>query len=166
LATILAVVGSVLASPMGQPRAETATCMSRTDATNIVEIYRKLIAEYTDDLANKYCSDDFKDVSDSINTFLHNPFGQPTFPTKKDFIAAQEYNPPFPLVVQSVDAVDCTAIALQWSATFGDAQKPSKGITILKTTNQAGWWQIKEIDVEFNSLTWLQDMGGSYVWDG
>jgi len=168
LVAVAALIGSVASSPLGwfSRRASTAACMSRSDAAGVVEVYRQLIANYTDTTAQKYCADAFKDVSDSINTFLHQPFGQPTFPTKKDFIEAQEYNPPFPLVVQSVDAVDCASIALQWTATFGDAQMPSKGITIIKTTNEKGWWQILEIDVEFNSLNWLLDMGGNYTWDG
>ncbi|KAJ9133993.1 hypothetical protein NKR23_g10428 [Pleurostoma richardsiae] len=141
-------------------------CLTRDEAQSIVDVYQRLIANYTSDDCDKYCADEFVDVSDSINTFLNQPLGGPTFATKEIFMEAQTYNPPFPLVVESVDAVDCDVIALQWHAAFGEANKTSKGITILHNTKEKGYWQIKDIYVEFNSLTWLLDMGGSYVWEG
>ena len=143
-----------------------AVCMTRDEAKDIVDIYQRLIANYTASDCDKFCADSFVDNSDSINSFLNQPLGGPTFATKEIFMEAQQYNPPFPVVIESIDAVDCDVIALQWHATFGEANQPSKGITILKTTKEKGYWQIREIDVEFNSLTWLLDMGGSYVWDG
>ncbi|OAA65466.1 hypothetical protein SPI_02253 [Niveomyces insectorum RCEF 264] len=160
--------GSALATPLVHARADNSTkaCMNRDDATQIVEVYRRLIANYTDSDCEKYCADSFVDNSDSINSFLLQPLGEPTFATKKIFMDAQALNPPFPLVVDSIDAVDCEALGMRWHATFGDAMKPSKGITILKTTKEKGWWQITEINVEFNSLMWLLDMGGNYTWTG
>ncbi|AEO70124.1 2444bff2-9d9f-4de3-a499-3ec3abd3fd84 [Thermothielavioides terrestris] len=141
-------------------------CITRDEAKQIVDIYASLIANYTPSVCEKYCADDFVDRSDSINTFIFQPLGQPTFATKQIFMDAQLSNPAFPLVVDSIDAVDCESIALRWHATFGVANEPSRGITILGTTKAAGWWQIKSIDVEFNSLIWLLDMGGNYTWEG
>ncbi|KAK3935999.1 hypothetical protein QBC46DRAFT_396190 [Diplogelasinospora grovesii] len=141
-------------------------CLTRADAKQIVDIYQQLIANYTDAVCEKYCADDFVDISDSINTFIFQPLGGPTFASKQIFMDAQKNNPPFPVVIDSIDAVDCTAIGLRWHATFGAANKTAKGITILDTTKKAGWWQIKMIDVEFNSLIWLLDMGGNYTWAG
>ncbi|CAK7214295.1 hypothetical protein SCUCBS95973_002093 [Sporothrix curviconia] len=164
LAAAAAFVGSALASPFATNG--TKACMSADNAKQIVGVYQQLIANYTDPVCEKYCADSFVDNSDSINSFLLQPLGGPTFATKKIFMDAQALNPPFPLVVDSIDAVDCDVIALRWHATFGDAMKPSKGITILKNTFEKGWWQISEIDVEFNSLTWLLDMGGNYTWTG
>lgn len=166
-------VGAVLASTgMASPflgeRSQLATkdCLAAQDAKDIVNVYKKLIANYTDADCTKYCADTFVDNSDSINSFLNQPLGKATFATKKIFMDAQAVNPPFPLEVDSIDAVDCDVVALRWHATFGEAMKPSKGITILKNTKEKGWWQIKEIDVEFNGLTWLLDMGGNYTWTG
>lgn len=139
--------------------------MTRAEAMEMVEVYRKLIAEYTPELGDKYASKDFIDVSDSINTFIHQPLGGPTFPTKEVFLEVQEVNPKFPVEIISVNAIDCDVIALIWKASFGEANLPSRGITIVTTTKEAGYWQIKRIDVEFNALTWLLNMGGSYTWE-
>jgi len=143
-----------------------AKCLTRDEAKATVEIYRKLISEYTDEVCAKYCADEFVDRSDSINTFIFRPLGEPTFATKKIFMEAQATNPAFPVVIDSIDAVDCESIALRWHSTFGAAQKPSRGITIIGTTKRLGYPQITSLDVEFNSLVWLLNMGGSYVWEG
>jgi hypothetical protein len=164
--TAAAFASSALALPSLTERQTATSCLTKPEATTLVGIYQQLIANYSDALAAQYCSEDFADYSDSINTFLNQPLGGATFATKKIFMDAQELNPPFPLVVDSIDAVDCTFITLRWHATFGDAMKPSKGITVLELTKATGAWQIKLIDVEFNALTWLLDMGGSYIWEG
>ena len=114
-------------------RADTK-CLTRDEAKSTVEIYRQLIANYTDEVCEKYCADEFVDRSDSINTFIFRPLGEPTFATKKIFMEAQATNPAFPVVIDTIDAVDCEAIALTWHATFGAAMKPSKGITITNAT--------------------------------
>jgi hypothetical protein len=152
-----------VASPA--PREEKA-CMTREEAKEIVDIYARLIANYKPEDCEKYCASDFVDRSDSINTFIFKPLGEPTFATKEIFMEAQLSNPPFPVVIDSIDAVDCESIGLRWHATFGAANKPSRGITIIGTTKREGWWQIRSLDVEFNSLIWLLNMGGSYTWEG
>jgi hypothetical protein len=156
-----AAISSVLALPL-VPRSD---CMTAAEAKFMVDIYAKLIADYTAADGEKYTSKDFVDTSDSINTFIHQPLGGPTFPTKAVFLEVQLQNPPFPVEILSVDAVTCDTIGLQWKASFGAAMLPSKGITILKTVKEDGMWKIKSIDVEFNALTWLLDMGGSYTWE-
>lgn len=152
----------------------------------MVDAYRRLIAEYTTEDGEKYCSSDFVDRSDSINVFLGKELGEATFPTKEIFMekvcghvspplnrhnmtdmAVQQLNAPgFPLEVDHIDMVGCDAIALRWHATFGAANLPSRGISILNLTNREGWWQIKSMDVEFNNMIWLLNMGGSYIWEG
>ena len=147
-------------------RQDVQTCMTRAEAKEIVDIYARLIGNYQPEDCEKYCAEDFVDRSDSINTFIFKPLGEPTFATKKIFMEAQLSNPPFPVVIDSIDAVDCESIGLRWHATFGAANKPSRGITIIGTTKREGWWQIKSLDVEFNSLIWLLNMGGNYTWEG
>jgi len=57
-------------------------------------------------------------------------------------------------------------VAFRWHATFGAANQPSRGIAIIGTRKVAnGGWQIKSLDVEFNSLVWLLNVGGSYALD-
>lgn len=158
------------------------TCITRNEAKDIVDVYARLIANYTASDCEKYCAEDFADWSDSINKFIFKPLGEPTFGTKQIFMDAQASNPSFPLVVDGIDAVDCDAIALRWHATFGAVTEPSRGITILRVTKTAGWWQIKTIYVEFDALEWLLAMkvlhifttsllltcyrGGNYTWEG
>ncbi|KAK0734891.1 hypothetical protein B0T26DRAFT_635356 [Lasiosphaeria miniovina] len=145
------------------PRAD---CLTDADAKELVEAYTRLIANYQDADCIKYCAEEFVDRSDSINTFIFKPLGDPTFATKKIFMEAQASNPPFPLVVDSVDSVSCSVIGLRWHATFGAANLPSRGITLIGATKETGAWQIKSLDVEFNSLIWLLNMGGNYTWEG
>lgn len=166
LITLTALAAATLASPTHPTRQTATTCLTKPEATHLVSVYAKLINNYTDADCTQYCAESFVDISDSINTFLNQPLGGPTFATKAIFMAAQNLNPPFPLVVDSIDAVDCQMIALRWHATFGEAGKPSKGITVLELTRVSGSWQIGVIDTEFNALAWLLDMGGSYLWEG
>ncbi|KAK1764580.1 hypothetical protein QBC33DRAFT_189589 [Phialemonium atrogriseum] len=167
LVTAAALASSALAMPSPWRAWKHAdACLTRDEATAMVDVYKNLISAYKDADCEKYCHKDFADYSDSINTFLNQPLGGPTFATKDIFMAAQNENPPFPLVVDSIDAVDCTVIALRWHATFGEANLPNKGITVLQLSKDSGDWQIKLIDTEFNALTWLRDMGGSYDWEG
>ncbi|KAK0650017.1 hypothetical protein B0T16DRAFT_428523 [Cercophora newfieldiana] len=141
---------------------QTEKCMTAAETTEIVEIYRKLIAEYTEALGEKYVAKDFVDLSDSINTFIHLPLGGPTFPDRATFLDVQSWNMHFPMKILSVDAVQCNTVALQWVSQFGEANLPSKGLTIMKTIFEDGIWKVLEIVVEFNALTWLLNMGGSY----
>ncbi|KAK0632049.1 hypothetical protein B0T14DRAFT_415458 [Immersiella caudata] len=143
-----------------------ADCLTEAEAKEIVDIYVRLIANYKDEDCEKYCADSFVDRSDSINTFIFRPLGEPTFATKKIFMDAQGSNPPFPVVVDSIDAVACKSIGMKWHATFGAANKPARGITLIGVTKEKGWWQISSLDLEFNSLIWLLNMGGNYTWEG
>jgi hypothetical protein len=59
--------------------------------------------------------------------------------------------------------IDCDEISIIWSMTFGAAQKPVRGETILTATKEAGYWQILRIDVEFNSIAYLLNIGGTYT---
>lgn len=60
----------------------------------------------------------------------------------------------------------CDEVAVVWDATFGVAQLPVRGITILKGTKDAGFWQIESLDVEFNNIAYLLNIGGSYKMPG
>lgn len=95
------------------------------------------------------------------------PIKPPNAIDKTDTAPPQQLNAPgFPLEVDHVDVVGCDAIGLRWHATFGAANLPSRGISILGLTKDEGWWQIRTMDVEFNSMIWLLNMGGSYTWEG
>jgi len=140
--------------------------MTREEADFIIDVYRKIIGDFDRELLQKYLSDAFFDTSDSINTFIHKPLGGPTFPTKAVFIEKQEVGAHFAIDILSVDAITCDTVALQWKSTFGEANLPSKGLTIMKMGFEDAIWKIRSIEVEFNALTWLLNMGGSYTWEG
>jgi len=156
----------VLSLPLSPRQGEEPLCMTAPEMDEIIEAYRLIIAEYTEEVAAKYLSKDFVDISQSINAFIHQPLDGPTFPTKEVFMEVQSWNQHFPIEILSVDARDCDAVALQWVASFGEANLPSKGITIMKMVVEEGMWKILSIEVEFNALTWLLNMGGSYTWEG
>jgi hypothetical protein len=141
-------------------------CMSSKEATDSVETYRQLIAEYTPELGEKWVASSFVEYSDSINTFIHKKLGTATFPNKQAFMASQAVTPHFPVTILSVDAVQCNTVAIQWKSAFGAANLPAKGITTFKTVFEDDRWKISEINVEFNSVIWLLNMGGSYTWEG
>ncbi|KAK4156922.1 hypothetical protein C8A00DRAFT_30245, partial [Chaetomidium leptoderma] len=87
-ATIFA--SSALALPSAGPLVarEDKACMTREEATEIVDIYKRLIANYQPEDCEKYCAAGFVDRSDSINTFIFKPLGEPTFATKEIFMEA------------------------------------------------------------------------------
>lgn len=139
-------------------------CLTQNDVTQLVEVYRRLIAAYDqNDLV--YIADNFIEYSDSINTLSGQPLGSPTFPHKAAFNHTQSTFPPFPLKVEGVKAVDCMSIAVTWSGAFGQAAKSVRGVTAIQATRTGGGraWQISRLDVEFNSLMWLNNVGGSFT---
>lgn len=63
---------------------------------------------------------------------------------------------------------NCNYITVIWHATFGAAQKAVRGIAVAGAVynKQKKMWQIKSVDVEWNSLAYLLDIGGSYTLPG
>ncbi|KLU85171.1 hypothetical protein MAPG_04201 [Magnaporthiopsis poae ATCC 64411] len=140
-------------------------CMSHKEGEAAVEIYRKLIAEWKPEMA-KHVSESFIEYSDSINTFVHRPLGGPTFPNKAAFVASMNAVPHFPVNILQIDSQKCNTVSFQWKASFGQANLPAKGLTALHMVWEDNEWKVGRIDVEFNSLIWLLNMGGSYTWEG
>ncbi|KAI1490281.1 hypothetical protein F5X96DRAFT_669831 [Biscogniauxia mediterranea] len=145
-------------------------CMRPPDVQTIVWAYQQLIANYSDALCERFCAPDLYDFSDSISTLAGRPTGQPLVSGKQAFMASQKRIPPSPLVVGGGPPLaSCDRVAVVWTAAFGPPAKTARGITLLTTTPapapagpDAGWL-ISGIDVEFNSLAWLEDVGGSYT---
>ncbi|KAI1638255.1 hypothetical protein F4809DRAFT_265982 [Biscogniauxia mediterranea] len=154
--------------PPHPPHPPFGPCMRPPDVQTIVWAYQQLIANYSDALCERFCAPDLYDFSDSISTLAGRPTGQPLVSGKQAFMASQKRIPPSPLVVGGgVPLASCDRVAVVWTAAFGPPAKSARGITLLTTTPapagpDAGWL-IKGIDVEFNSLAWLEDAGGSYT---
>jgi hypothetical protein len=62
----------------------------------------------------------------------------------------------------------CNEIALIWQTSFGAVGDTVRGIAVLGTKYNYTQlqWQISSIDVEFNTLAFLLDIGGSYTLPG
>ncbi|KAK3682985.1 hypothetical protein B0T22DRAFT_386824 [Podospora appendiculata] len=140
-------------------------CLCQSDVNVLIAAYTRILTKW-DPADAKYLSDDFVDTSDSINILAGIPLGSPTFPSKAAFISHETTQPDnLPIQVTFKGPFNCNYISLIWTATFG-AGKPVRGITIIGATKTAGYWQIKSIDVEFNSLAYLLDIGGSFKFPG
>ncbi|PKS11358.1 hypothetical protein jhhlp_003120 [Lomentospora prolificans] len=137
-------------------------CLSKNDVDEIVDVYKILISGFNEEDANKYLSEDWVDVSQSINTFIGKQPDAVTF-NKTSFISSQSNSqlPEPTLEIQGEPIFTCDRIILIWVATFG-AGRPAKGITVIKTVKHNGQWQMQRWDVEFNSLNWAYNMGGYY----
>jgi len=166
IATTAALVSSAAAAPWGPGggwwgKPNPGKCLTQESAQYLVDGFEGLISAYTDANADKLLSDDFSDYSDSINSLAGIPVGQVTFPNKAAFKAGQGAQPPVPISTLAIESVTCDTIALRWLVPL--QPEPVKGITILKASNAQGQkdtWQIKTIFTEFNSISWLKDIGG------
>ncbi|EXJ88960.1 hypothetical protein A1O3_02024 [Capronia epimyces CBS 606.96] len=137
-------------------------CLNPHSAKYLVDAFGGLLSNYTTANAEKYLADDLTDWSDSINFLAGQPLGNATFPSKQAFEAGQGAQPAIPFELLAIEAVTCDTIALRWKT--GLQPEPVKGITILKaenTKNNNDTWQIKTIYTEFNSASWVRDIGGN-----
>lgn len=130
----------------------------------LVDNYAQVVGNYTEALAQSFLSDTFKDTSDSINVLAGIPLGSVTFPSKQAFMASQATQPKIPVVPTGTYAVTRDTVVIRYTQTFG-AGNPVAGIAILGFTcgQDDRQWKLKEINTEFNSLTYFQNIGGSCV---
>jgi hypothetical protein len=170
IAAATALVASASAAPVWGDwfgRFNPGKCLNQNSAQYLVDGFAGLITAYSDADADKLLSDDFTDWSDSINSLAGQPVGKVTFPNKAAFKVGQGAQPAVPLIPVAIEAITCDTIALRWNATL--PPETVKGITILKASNSQGkadTWQIKTIFTEFNSISWLKDIGGSVTYPG
>ena len=167
-------VSTTLASSLGYGRASQTSggLLSCSNALEhnpktvaaLVDSYAQVVGNYSEALAQSYLFKDFKDTSDSINALAGIPLGSVTFPSKQAFMASQATQPKIPVVVTGTYAVTCDTVVIRYTQTFG-AGKVVAGIAILTfTCNQDDrQWKLKEINTEFNSLVYFQNIGGSCV---
>ncbi|KAK1782249.1 hypothetical protein QBC45DRAFT_8561 [Copromyces sp. CBS 386.78] len=141
-------------------------CLREEDANVLRDAYVRMISAWNP-VDAKYLTDDFKDTSASINILIGKPLdgSVPTFASKQEFLDHMTVAPDnLPLRV-TFSTFNCNYITIIWTATFGVAQKPVRGIAVAGATynKQKRMWQIKSLDVEWNSMAYLLDIGGSYT---
>ena len=143
-------------------------CLSKSEVKELSGAYSRLIGAFQEaDL--KYLADDWLDYSQSINTFIADPYAAPPLTFNKEaFAFAQVANAdhPTPLVLEGEPVVDCTRFAIVWTSTFGRQPKPVRGITVIEAKPyKNGNPVMTRWDVEFNSLNWAVNVGGYYCLD-
>lgn len=128
----------------------------------LVDNYAQVVGNYSEALAQSYLFKDFNDTSDSINILAGIPLGSVTFPSKQAFMASQATQPKIPVVVTGTYAVTHDTVVIRYTQTFG-AGKVVAGIAILGfVCNQEDrQWKLSEINTEFNSLAYFENIGGS-----
>jgi len=149
-------------------------CMSKAEMSAAIDKYAAFISNYTADVAEAFLSDDFVEYSDSIDTLTGNDLGRQTF-NKTSFMAgaqaAKNFGAVFTLNVMDVYITTCDSAALSWYSVFKHKPTvtrmlPARGLTIMKFKKNDGNtgddWQISFLTVEFNSLVWLLNSGGTY----
>ncbi|KAK0708656.1 hypothetical protein B0H67DRAFT_463260, partial [Lasiosphaeris hirsuta] len=138
---------------------EEQKCLCQSDVDGLISAYVNIITLWKPEYAD-FLHESFIDYSDSINVLAGVPTGVPIFPTKQDFIDHETTAPDLlPIEVTKQGPWDCDQLSFVWSVSF---PKTVRGVTILGAKkSDAGAWQISSIDVEFNSLNFFQNVGGS-----
>lgn len=172
--SVLLFVSTTFASSLGHSRSPASSggllSCSRALENNpktvaaLVDNYAQVVGNYSEALAQSFLFKDFKDTSDSINILAGIPPGSVTFPSKQAFMASQATQPKIPVVVTGTYAVTCDTVVIRYTQTFG-AGKVVAGIAILGFAcgQDDRQWKLKEINTEFNSLAYFQNIGGSCV---
>lgn len=148
-------------------------CLTETSATRVANNFKSTIAAYTNDLADRVLSKNFKDYSDSVNELINQgcpkgpqPLGSTTFPSLAAFKAGQGSQPPIPFEILKI-WYNCDTVTLRWrsvSPGFVQPEEQVTGIIVLETTCGGGGrgeepFLIETVYSEFNSGAWLYDLG-------
>lgn len=154
-------------------RAEAKKCLCQSDVDTLVEAYAAAINHWEPEYADKLANNGFTDHSESINQLAGQPEGNTAFLSKAAFVGYQTNRPDNleTLVVDKVGPWNCEDITVTWSAKFtkvpGAEPLLTRGIAILGATHdEDDMWKIKTINVEFSTLHYLKNIGGSYTLPG
>ncbi|KAI8269773.1 hypothetical protein K4K58_000222 [Colletotrichum sp. SAR11_239] len=144
----------------------TPTCLSPEDGYQLATDFQALIRNYSAAAADRLVAPEVVARCDGMNLLAGKPLGAPTYRDRDELKAALERQSgrPTPVTLRTVDVVTCDTIVLKWTAAFGEARLPVRGIQILTVENAGPMrgWAIKTIDTEFNSLAYLVNLGGTY----
>ncbi|ETS81305.1 hypothetical protein PFICI_06307 [Pestalotiopsis fici W106-1] len=173
LSALLACAGAALAAPSSLPSASqnlsifnkrSDTCLDDADGARLAAQFADLVGNYTAAKADALLLPDYADYSDGINSLMGRPPGSETFAGREAFKAAQAGHGGTPMVVSDVVAVTCDAVVWTWTAAFGEAAKSVRGINVVRyVLGEDGNWWVARVDMEMNSLVYLEDLGGSWT---
>jgi len=151
-------------------------CMDDTQANQVAENFRDLIAAYTNATAEAVLSTDIHDYSDSVITLIDagcpsgpDALGAATFDSLASFEAGQGGQPNITFELLKVWH-NCDTVTLRWRSPTPNpgpgpapaAQEQVTGIVVLETAfngyDSAQPFLIETIYSEFNSGAWLYDL--------
>lgn len=139
------------------------SCLTASDGIALADRFADLVGAYTAEKADAFLLEDYQDYSDGINSLQGKTLGSVTFDGREAFKAAQAGHDGTPMIVDTVVATTCDTVVWTWTATFGEAAKSVRGINVVKFAigDDGGWW-VERVDMEMNSLAYLEDLGGSW----
>ncbi|KAK5163930.1 uncharacterized protein LTR77_010325 [Saxophila tyrrhenica] len=151
--------------------ARAAKCMSDSQAQHVADNFRTLIADYSDDLADKTMTTDFTDYSAGVNTLINSgctgpqDLNGPTFSSLEEFKAGQGSQPAIPFEQLNIWHT-CDTVIIRWrSEGPGQEPEPVTGNIVIEATPnkprkaKSEPWLIQTVYSEFNSGAWLVNLG-------
>ncbi|KAL9531061.1 hypothetical protein SMMN14_04985 [Sphaerulina musiva] len=156
------------------PTPTNSTCLTDEQAAAGAEIFRRLIQDYSDELALDALTEDFVDYSSAVNIIRNRgnegPFvvNEISFNGRAAFMAAQGSQPEIPFDTLNTFH-GCNHVATRWQtlrSANGQATEsndiPVVGNGILVTvpdSNNTYGFRVKELYSEFNAAAWLVNNG-------
>lgn len=165
LTNLLVLAAGASAAVTGVAKREAKKCLCKSDVDTVVGYYKDILNAWKPEYADYIANEGFYDFSQSINTIAGLDGGFPIFPNKTAFVGYESTTPDnIPLTIERVGPWNCNEIALIWNAKFAKAPvDPSnvRGVTILGAKFEDSKWKIGSIDVEFDSIKYNKNLGGS-----
>lgn len=148
-------------------------CMTWDDAQAVVNNWKALITDYSDEVADRSVTVGFTDYSESVNTLINTcpqgdaakplPLLMPTFSNRAEFKEAQGQQPPINFEQLQMWHT-CSSVTARWKTT--NTAPPSKvpdvkpvvGIFVLETVPVGDAFKIERAYSEFDAGAWLQNL--------
>ncbi|KAK4542144.1 hypothetical protein LTR36_006991 [Oleoguttula mirabilis] len=141
-------------------------CLSEYQANALATNFGKLVSAYSQKLANQTLAPGFIDYSESVNSLMDGGGSAPvallgeTFSSRAAFESASASQPSVPFAVENV-WFNCDTITVRWKS--AQSPQPVIGIsvfhTVYKWANKPVPFLIDEIWGEFDSASWLENLG-------
>lgn len=164
-------LGAIATPTFLQKRDCNDTCMTYDQAQTVAGNFKSLIAAYSDADAEAWMTENFQDYSDSVTELINSgctgpqPLGSVTFASRADFMKGQGSQPPIPFEILNLWYACEGPVVIRWTS----AQSPEvvTGNIVVETERNTGAqgatgnepWLIKTVYSEFNSGSWLVNLG-------
>ena len=165
----LALAAGAIATPIGQlEKRANAKCISNAEANKFMGRFINILQHTDSDMgdyvttAQKLLTDDFQEISDSINMLANKPLGGVTA-DKATYITGAQHAPPTTGIESlQVTVSNCNNLIWEWNMKgVGKATYPVKGFGLFKLVRggkQGLKVQAKELKLEFNNIAWGLDV--------